>query len=403
MKRYFIGILLAGLFLAGCTVADPEAAATVESPTAAATMPATPSPIPTENAEEVEQAAAMNTAPAPTLGLTPTWTAVPRSGTSLRELADDRGIYVGTAVRSSVLFQDQEYMEIVAREFNLLTIEWELNFFPVNPEPGEYNFSRADPVFDFAEANDMLVHANTLVWYRQVAPWFEEGDYSREESIEILRNHITTLVSRYKGRVYAWDVVNEAVTDDGQLRNSVWLERIGPEYIELAFQFAHEADPDALLFYNDYGAEELNTKSDAIYELVRDLTERGVPIDGVGFQMHGGLDNRRDSAEVRENMERIGELGLEIHFSELDVGIRKGVGTTQQRLELQADVYEQYFNLCLEAENCTAFVVWGVADQHSWLREENPGESPLLFDDNYEPKLAYEALVQALEEAPAER
>lgn len=320
----------------------------------------------------------------------------PAAGQSLRALADERGMLVGAAVKADQLFEDSEYMQTVQYAFNLIVVEWELNFYSINPEPGQYNFYRVDPVFDFAEENDLLIHANTLLWYREIPAWFAEGDFTREESIEIMREHITTLVGRYKGRAYAWDVVNEAFTDDGELRESIWLERIGPDYIELAYQFAHEADPDALLFYNDYGAEEPNAKSDAIYEMAADFRARGVPLDGVGFQMHLSLLGRRNPRRVAENMARFDELGLKVYVSEMDVRTTRAIGTQQQRLDVQAKLYSDMFGVCVAAPNCDMFVVWGVADHHSYLYREDPNDMPLLFDRSYEPKPAYYALIEVL-------
>lgn len=392
MKRVFAGILFIGLTLSACAALTVETTPTAETPV---TEQAASSVDPVQAAEPTE--APPEPSPTPTLGV---WTPIPRevSEPSLRTLADENGILVGTSVRSDTLFNDQAYMDTLAQQFNLLVVEWELNFLPVNPEPDSYNFTRADPVFDFAESNGMKIHANTLLWYREIPDWFANGDYSRDEAIEVMRNHITTLVSHYKGRVYAWDVVNEAFTDDGEYRSSVWYDRIGPEYIELAFQFAHEADPDALLFYNDYGAEEMNAKSDAIYAMAEDFVSRGVPIDGIGFQAHIGLDDRLELDQVQENIDRLGELGLQVTFSEVDVGISKGIGTTTQRLAAQADIYRDVFQLCVDAEPCSMFVVWGLSDQHSWRRDADPNERALLFDDDYQPKPAYDALIDVLEE-----
>lgn len=395
MKRSILWVLVLGALIAACRPASREAVVTAEPLAVAATA--------TQAATATRQVATPRPTATVDPNLTPTWTPVPSDEEGLRALADERDILIGSAVRADELFGDPEYMQTVADEFNLIVVEWELNFLPVNPQPDQYNFSRADPVFDFAEANGLKVHANTLLWYRQVPEWFANGDYSRDEAIEVMRQHITALMSRYKGRAYAWDVVNEAFTDGGELRDSVWLEKIGPEYIEMAFEIAHEVDPDALLFYNDYGAEMPNAKSDAIYEMVADFRARGVPIDGVGFQFHGGLDNRRAPGEIRENFERFGELGLKVYISEMDVGIRKAIGTEQQRLELQADVYEEVLDICLELDYCDMFVVWGVSDQHSWLVKDYPHEQPLLLDENYEPKPAYEAIVGRLQREATER
>jgi endo-1,4-beta-xylanase len=212
--------------------------------------------------------------------------------------------------------------------------------------------------------------------------------------MEVLREHITTVVGRYKGRIVAWDVVNEAVEQNGELRDTVWLRVIGPEYIELAFRWAHEADPDALLFYNDYSAETMNRKSNAVYALVQDLLEKGVPIHGVGFQMHVELGGAPSLRAVQRNMERLGALGLEVQITEMDVRLRD---TKAQTLERQAEIYGDTLQLCLDEPSCTAFVMWGFADCHSWIPSSFKGwGDALVFDGDYAPKPAYDRLCDVL-------
>lgn len=387
-------VLTAGL--AACTGADGVDAEAAEVPTTepSAAPSATPTPAPPTSTPTP----AATSTPAPTeTPADPTWTPIPPAGgTPLRALADQRGFLIGAAARSGPIFENDLYAQRLAQEFNLLTVEWEMNFKPVHPEPDRYNFDQPDRVVAFAEANDMLVVGHTLVWHLEVPDWFAEGDYSREESIEVLREHIMTVVGRYKGRIYAWDVVNEAIDDDGSLRDSVWLERIGPEYIQMAFEFAHEADPDALLFYNDYGIEEPNEKSDAVYELLSDLKAEGVPVDGVGFQMHVGLDDRRDPDAVVENFERFGELGLTVHITEMDVSTSKVGGSVDEKLAAEADIYAEMLGACLEVDACGALVMWGFTDAHTYLDES---EMPLPFDGDYQPKPAYDALAETLQEA----
>lgn len=186
----------------------------------------------------------------------------------LRSLAEERGILIGTAVSASQL-GIRDYAQTLSREFNIITTENALKFEPVHPSRDLYTFADADAIVSFAEANGMKVRGHTLVWHQQLPGWISQGTFTREEWINILHDHITTVVNRYKGRIYAWDVVNEALADDGSLRDTVWLRGIGSEYIDLAFQWAHEPDPQALLFYNEYGASALGGKSDAVYNLVK--------------------------------------------------------------------------------------------------------------------------------------
>jgi endo-1,4-beta-xylanase len=295
---------------------------------------------------------------------------------------------------------DSTYREVLAREFNRLTPENAMKFGQLHPERDRYNFTKADALVTFAKAHQMQVHSHTLVWYRSLPDWLTKGNWTREELMDILRQHIHTVVSRFRGEVASWDVVNEAVDKNGSLRDTIWLQVIGPNYIEMAFRWAHEADPQAQLFYNDHEGEELGKKSDGIYALVKELRQRNVPIHGVGFQMHKSIKNPPSIEQVAANIKRMGELGLEVQITEMDVQIHDGKGTTQQKLASQADVYREMMRVCLYAPNCTSLTTWGLADHHSWIPYffKRP-DSPLLFDESYRPKPAYDALVDVLKEA----
>jgi endo-1,4-beta-xylanase len=315
---------------------------------------------------------------------------------SLRALAEIRDIQIGAAVAARPLQSEALYTETLAREFSMLTPENAMKFESLHPDRDRYDFGNADAIVDFAEAHGMQVRGHTLVWHNQLPRWLTEGNWTRDELIEILREHIMTVVGRYRGRVVAWDVVNEAVADDGSsLRDSIWLRGIGPEYIDMAFRWAHEADPDALLFYNDWGGEGQGPKCDAIYALVRDLWQRDVPIHGVGLQMHVGLDACPEPQDVAANMERLAALGLEVHITEMDVRI--DLPATQEELDEQARVYRDMLQVCLSAENCTGFVLWGFTDSHSWIPDFFQGcGAALIFDKAYHPKPGCNALMDVL-------
>lgn len=313
---------------------------------------------------------------------------------SLRELAQARGVSIGTAVSATPLRCDPTYAEALRYEFNLVTTENALKFGPVHPEPDRYDWRDADDIIDLAEAQGMRVRGHTLVWHHQLPRWIEEGEWTRQELIDVLHEHIVTVVGRYKGRIYAWDVVNEAI-DGGDLRDTIWLRTIGPEYIDMAFRWAREADPGALLFYNDYGGEGINAKSSTIYDLVAGMRERGVPIDGVGLQMHVPSGQAPSPREVTENMDRLAELGLQVHVTELDVRIEGE--PSDEELGTQARTYQQIAESCLAARGCTALVTWGLSDRYSWIPSQFPGwGSALLLDETYQPKPAYDALADAL-------
>lgn len=320
-----------------------------------------------------------------------------QTSTPLRELAENRGIFIGAAVNVQALRNDAVYAETLRREFNMLTPEMVMKMDALRPAPDVFAFDDADYLVQFAEANGMAVRGHTLVWHRQLPGWVSAGGYTRDELLAVLRDHITTVVSRYRGRVVAWDVVNEAVEEDGSLRNNIWLQIIGPEYIDYAFRWAHEADPDALLFYNDYEAEALGVKSDAVYRLVQGLIERGVPIHGVGLQMHVALNRLPTMADIAANIERLAALGLQVQVTEMDVQIYYSSGTDEERFTHQAQVYGEVARICLAQPACTALVLWGFTDRHTWIPQYtgNP-DSPLIFDRDYQPKTAYYALQAAL-------
>jgi endo-1,4-beta-xylanase len=319
------------------------------------------------------------------------------ANSSLRTLGPASGIQIGAAVSADPLRNEAPYGETLAREFSLVTPENALKMGPLRPSRDQYNFSEADLIIDFAQSHGMQARGHTLIWHEMQPGWLTQGNFSADEVRNILRDHIFTVMGRYRGRIVAWDVVNEAFNEDGSLRDTFWLRTLGQEYIELAFRWAHEADPQAVLFYNDYNNETINPKSDAIYRLVQDLIARGVPIHGVGLQMHLRADIPPDPQSVAANMERIAQLGLQVQITELDVRIQNASGSTEERLNVQATVYDNMLSVCLEARNCTAFITWGVTDRYSWI----PGftgqpDAPLLFDTDYRPKPAYNSVASRL-------
>ncbi len=320
------------------------------------------------------------------------------SGTSLRSLAESRGFGIGAAVQLHPLQSDANYRTVLAREFNILVPENSFKFQVVHPTRDRYDFREVDALIAFAQANNMQVRGHPLLWHENLPIWLTDGNFTRKDLLEIMHQHIQTLVSRYRGKVFAWDVVNEALNRDGSLRDTIWLRHIGPEYLDLAFRWAHEADPQARLFYSDYGNDEVGRKANAMYTLVANLRQRGVPIDGVGFQTHKGIAYAPRLNLLSENIRRHGELGLEVQFTELDVKIQDGKGSQEERLAEQARTYQNLLQVCLSYQNCTAFITWGFTDRYSWLAglTGNAGESPLLFDESYRPKPAYNAVKQVL-------
>ncbi len=326
-------------------------------------------------------------------------TAAQDGGDSLRNLAGRLNFHVGAAVSIPALQNDTLYADTLAREFNMVTPENVMKMDTLQPRQGEFDFSQGDALVDFAEAHDMQVRGHTLVWHNQLPGWLISGTFTRDQAIQLLHGHISTVVGHYKGRVQYWDVVNEAVADSGSgLRDTRWRQLIGDDYIDMAFQFAHEADPDALLFYNDYGGEMGGAKSDAIYNLVKDMRDRGIPINGVGLQMHLSLSVNADA--LAQNMQRLTDLGLQVQITELDD--RYQGEATDMILQREANDYAKVINACLDNPGCTAFVTWGISDKYTWLRSpslgfyQNTSVEPLMFDDHFQPKLAYTAVQSAL-------
>jgi endo-1,4-beta-xylanase len=317
---------------------------------------------------------------------------------ALRILAQAKGIDIGAAVAIGPLKQDETYRSLLAREFSMITAEGAMKFWALHPDRDRYWFDTADMLVGFARSNGMKVRGHTLVWHQVLPPWLTGGRFTRGELIDILKDHILTVVGHYRGQIVAWDVVNEAVEDPqwgGGLRKTLWLQVIGPEYLGMAFRFANVADPESRLFLNEYGAEALGQKSDAVYTLLRDLLRSGVPVHGVGLQMHVSLDSPPRVEDVLTNIRRLADLGLEVHITELDVRIRAPV--TDEKLAAQARLYREVTRACLAVTRCKAIVLWGFTDKYSWIPRYFPGYgSALIFNEAYQPKPAYYAIGEAL-------
>ena len=317
---------------------------------------------------------------------------------SLRALAAARGFWIGAGdIHISPLSADAQYRDVLAREFNILTPGVAMKFSEVQPDIDRFTFDTADAIVAFARAHDMRVRGHTLVWHEALPHWLTAGQFGRDRLAAILKDHIVTEMGHFRGRVSAWDVVNEGLDGDGTLRDTIWLRALGPDYIDQAFRWARQADPDVPLFYNDFGAEGMGPKSDGLYRLVRGMLERGVPIRGVGLQMHVSLDDGPRPADIAANMRRLTALGLEIQITEMDVRIQDTPGPLAEKLAAQASYYHDILRACLTVPRCTALLTWGFSDRDSWI----PGffghaDAPLLFDAAFAPKPAYQALARAL-------
>ncbi|HWU06210.1 MAG TPA: endo-1,4-beta-xylanase [Streptomyces sp.] len=313
---------------------------------------------------------------------------------TLGTLGQKAGLRIGTAVDTSALAEDAPYRAEVAGEFSSVTAENVMKWEAVEPQRGTYDWAAADALVDFAKKNKQLVRGHTLVWHSQLPAWLNDGDFTAEELREILHRHITDQVTHFKGRIWQWDVVNEAFDDDGTLRDSIWLRKLGPGYIADAFRWAHEADPRARLFINDYNVEGVNAKSTALYELVTELRKQRVPVHGVGIQGHLGVQYSAPH-DIADNMLRFDRLGLETAVTEADVRIPVPADSTE--LEAQAEGYGVLLRGCLLTPRCDSFTVWGFTDAYSWVPDTFPGQGAAnIFDENYAPKPAYSTLRQTL-------
>ncbi len=332
--------------------------------------------------------------------------AVPCRAQSLRQAAERDHLLVGSAVRPSQ-FSETAYTAALSREFNMVEPEDAMKWWVLRPDAATFDFRQGDEIVRFAQLHDMQVRGHCLVWGRTNPDWLAHASFTPAQLSELLHDHIAKVMKHYAGQVIAWDVVNEAFDEKGNLRDSIWHNQPGiglagkeTAYIEQAFRWAHDADSHALLFYNDAEGEALGRKSDAIYAMVKDFKQRGVPIDGVGLQMHVP-DLAVDFAALAANLTRLTALGLQVHITELDVSIpidARGDPVHSEDVMRQADVYRGIVRACLQSAGCTAIQTWGFTDKYSWIGSHSRGTQgrALPLDRDYKPKPAYRAIAEEL-------
>ncbi len=316
----------------------------------------------------------------------------------LPQLAHQSDIDLGVAVAVNPLVHDSEYRSVVTEHYTSLTAENTMKWEYVQPQRHTFDWSGPDTVVDFAERNNLTVHGHTLLWHNQQPAWLAQGTWTPDELRQIIREHMQALMGRYQGRVTSWDIINEPFEDSGpRLRDNLWHQVLGEDYIAEALTTAHETDPQARLYINEFGIEGGGPKTDALYELVTTLLDRGVPLHGIGFQSHFIHGHVPD--DLSRQLRRFTDLGLEVSISELDVRIPEPV--PNGALQDQAREYAQVVQACLDVPRCVRVSVWGVSDQHSWIPEWFPGYTAALpFDDSYTPKPALNAMVQTLSRRP---
>jgi endo-1,4-beta-xylanase len=317
---------------------------------------------------------------------------------------------VGAAVTTRTLHQTDK--KLLLKHFNSITAEYQMKMrsilpFSQHPSDDIFCFENADKIVDFALKNDRIVRGHTLIWHKSTPGWFfrKPGGnlLSRDELLGRMRTYIRTIVTHFKGKVHSWDVVNEAVADDtNTYRNNLWYKIIGADYIEKAFVWAHEADPDSLLYYNDYFAV-FPPKREKIYKIIKDLLSKGIPVHGIGIQAHWDL-NWPKIDEIKSTIEKFTSLGVAVQFTELDVSIysfkdfNKKYHDLPENLEYQQAVrYGAIFELFRQHRDVIAGVtLWGIADDHTWL-DNYPVKGrknwPLIFDMQHRPKNSFWEIV----------
>ena len=325
----------------------------------------------------------------------------------LKELAERRGIQVGSFASLKYL-RERPYTEILTDQFEYLIIDgepnWHFEDFTLRPARDKYDFNHLDQVFDFADQHDMPVRVQHLLWgdEKWLPQWLKEGNYSKEELLAIIEDHIRTVGNRYKGKVREYTVVNEAFSRELETGGNKdwWGDRLGTEYIDKAFIWARAADPNAKLILNDFGNETEGEISNLMYEYIKSAKARGVPIDGLGMQMHLDATNVPTKDEVVANMRRFADLGVKIYITEFDVNMHGLEKDKSEEDEIQAGIYKEMVSACMEAgpEVCSNFGFLGLIDRQSWYRGIGLEDAnPLMFNEDYSPKPAFFAIREAFE------
>ncbi|WP_308991269.1 endo-1,4-beta-xylanase [Mariniflexile litorale] len=341
----------------------------------------------------------------------------PSTVIALKE-AYNENFYIGTALsENQILEKDSLVTALISKEFNSITSENIMKSMFIHPTKDAFDFKLTDKYIAFGKKHDMFIHGHTLIWHSQLAPWFSEIKDSTEMALAT-ENHIKTIVSRYKGKINSWDVVNEALNEDGTLRKTAFLDALGEGYLALVFKWASEADSNTDLYYNDYNMTDVAKRKGAI-RLVKKLQEKGIKIDGVGMQGHWHIDSP-SIEEIEESILDYASLGVKVAITELDINLLPSpwdlVGAdVNQNFEgsekmnpypkslpdsIQtklANRYQDIFKLFLKHQDKISRVTfWGVNDGQSWLNDwpiEGRTNYPLLFDREFKPKQAYDSII----------
>ena len=327
----------------------------------------------------------------------------------LKSLAAKHNIELGNFAILNHIYKKQ-YSQILSSQYNLAladnTPNWYFTDGGLRPTATTYNFKQFDEVVAYAQQHNMAIQAHHLLWGEDkwLPTWLKNGNYTQSQLLDIMHNHISTVVGHYKGKISEWSVVNEAFTR-GRHVNGLrdwWADHTGDmSYIDQAFIWAHEADPQAKLILNDFNNEHYNPVSDAMYNYIRDAKARGIPIDGIGMQMHIDATHPPDIQEVVSNMQRFGALGVNVYVTEFDVNMSAVAAPDNAKNDIEGTIYYNMMRACIESKVCHSFSQLGITDQETWYNYMGPGTAdarPLMFDNNYNPKPAYFAFRNALEQ-----
>jgi endo-1,4-beta-xylanase len=329
----------------------------------------------------------------------------PSPDSTLASSAARRGRSFGVAVDALFTQVNPTYYGILGREFNMVVAGNFMKWSSIHRDGRyAYRFQWPDSMVAYAQAKGMKVRGHTLVWHNQNPTWLTNPTtpWNPDTLRQVLIEHIDTVVGHFKGKIYAWDVVNEALNDgSGSLRSTLWSDALGRGYIETAFRTAHAADPDALLFYNDYNLETPGAKQDSAFALLSSLKAAGVPVNGIGFQGHLLINSDGSGAPSKQTLvdtfNRFAALGLKIEVTELDVRIPDGSAANPTVLSAQNQAYQNIVGACMAVSACDALVVWGLTDAESWIPGTFPGWGhALLWDNAYNKKATYTAVKTAI-------
>jgi endo-1,4-beta-xylanase len=327
---------------------------------------------------------------------------------SLKELAARKNIQLGNFAMPK-LYYEKPYHDILTSQFNVALVDnqpnWHFTDGDLRPAPDKFNFSKVDQVVDFAAENNMSIQMHHYLWGEEkwLPDWLKEGNYDKQQLLDLIHNHIDTMGKRYAGKVSEWTVVNEAFTRGQHVfgLRDWWGDHIGDQsYIDQAFIWARQADPHSKLILNDFQNEGKNDVSDAMYEYIKGAKARGVPIDGLGMQMHIDGSHPPTKDEVISNMKRFSELGVAIYVTEFDVNMNDVAGDNDVKDEIEGKIYYEMMRACIESKVCHSFSLLGITDKETWFNylPNTPNARPLMFDKDYNPKPAYYSFRNALEQ-----